>query len=151
MRVLVALVAGLVFGAGLTIAQMVNPAKVLAFLDFGAIPAGGWDPSLALVMGAALIVAAPAFIIARRLGRPLFDIALRIPTRRDIDVRLLAGAAIFGGGWGLVGFCPGPALAALAYGQGKPLVFAVAMIAGMAIHEINGPWRARAMAAEPAT
>lgn len=151
MRVLVALVAGLVFGAGLTIAQMVNPAKVLAFLDFGAIPAGGWDPSLALVMGAALLVAAPAFIVARRRGRPLFDGTLRIPTRRDIDIRLLAGAAIFGGGWGLVGFCPGPALAALAYGQGKPLAFVVAMVAGMVIHEINGPWRTRAVAAEPAT
>ena len=150
MRVLIALLAGLVFGAGLTIAQMVNPAKVLAFLDFGAIPPGGWDPSLALVMGAALLVAAPAFMLARRRGRPFFEGNLRIPTRRDIDARLLAGAALFGGGWGLVGFCTGPAIAALAYGQGKPLIFVVAMIAGMAIHELNGPWRAR-LAAEPAT
>ncbi len=151
MRILVALVAGLVFGAGLTISQMVNPAKVLAFLDIGAIAKGGWDPSLAFVMGGALIVAAPAFLLIRQFGRPLLAGSLQIPTRRDIDGRLLAGAAIFGAGWGLVGFCPGPAVAALAFGLAKPLIFVAAMLAGMAIHELHGPWRQTVSAAEPAS
>ena len=150
MRLLVALIAGLVFGAGLTISEMVNPGKVLAFLDFGAIPTGGWDPSLAFVMGGALIVAAPAFIIARRRGRPILAGGLQIPTRRDIDARLVGGAALFGAGWGLVGFCPGPAIAALSFGLEKPLIFVAAMIAGMALHELNGPWRARNLTPEPA-
>ena len=150
MRIVIALIAGLAFGAGLTISQMVNPAKVLAFLDVGAIARGGWDPSLGFVMGGALIVAAPAFFVARRLGRPLFAKTLRIPLRRDIDVRLLTGAALFGAGWGLAGFCPGPAVAALAFGLAKPLIFVAAMVAGMALHEVQGPWRPRIVSAEPA-
>jgi len=151
MRIVVALIAGLVFGAGLTISQMVNPGKVLAFLDIAAIAKGGWDPSLAFVMGGALAAAAPAYLLVRRRGRPLFAPTLYIPQRRDVDLRLLAGAALFGAGWGLVGFCPGPAVAALAYGVAKPLIFVAAMLAGMALHEFAGPWRSQRAAAEPAS
>ncbi len=151
MHIVIALIAGLVFGAGLTISQMVNPGKVLAFLYVAAIAGGGWDPSLAFVMGGALAAAFPAYILARRLGRPLFAATLQIPQRRDVDLRLLAGAALFGAGWGLVGFCPGPAVAALAYGLAKPLIFVAAMLAGMALHELGGPWRTPRAAAEPAS
>ena len=130
MRIAVALIAGLLFGLGLTISQMIDPAKVLAFLDI----AGHWDPSLALVMVGALIVAAPAFRAARLGGRPLYGDSYAIPERRDIDARLLSGAALFGVGWGLVGYCPGPALAGLAIGAGPTWLFVTAMIAGMALH-----------------
>lgn len=130
MRIAVALIAGLLFGLGLTISQMIDPAKVLAFLDI----AGHWDPSLALVMVGALIVAVPAFRAARLGGRPLYGDSYAIPERRDIDARLLSGAALFGVGWGLVGYCPGPALAGLAIGAGPTWLFVTAMIAGMALH-----------------
>jgi uncharacterized membrane protein YedE/YeeE len=103
----VALLAGLVFGAGLTISQMVNPAKALAFLDFAGMASGAWDPSLGRVMGGALAVSAPAYLLAQKRGIAALG-SLRLPTRRDIDLRLAAGAVIFGVGWGLVGFCPGP-------------------------------------------
>jgi uncharacterized membrane protein YedE/YeeE len=136
MPALVALVAGLVFGAGLTVSQMVDPAKVLGFLDFGGIARGTWDPSLALVMGAALAVSAPAYYLAQKRGRAALG-ALRIPTRRDLDTRLIAGAVVFGAGWGLVGFCPGPAIAALGFGAAKALVFFAAMLAGMALYELT--------------
>ena len=136
MPALVALVAGLVFGAGLTVSQMVDPAKVLGFLDFGGIARGTWDPSLALVMGAALAVSAPAYYLAQKRGRAALG-ALRIPTRRDLDTRLVAGAVVFGAGWGLVGFCPGPAIAALGFGAAKALVFFAAMLAGMALYELT--------------
>lgn len=136
MPALVALVAGLVFGAGLTVSQMVDPAKVLGFLDFGGIVRGTWDPSLALVMGAALAVSAPAFYWAQKRGRAALG-ALRIPTRRDLDARLVAGAVVFGAGWGLVGFCPGPAIAALGFGAAKALIFFAAMLAGMALYEFT--------------
>jgi len=137
MRVIVALVAGLVFGVGLTVSQMVNPAKVLAFLDFGGIVSGAWDPSLALVMGAALLVSAPAFYFARRRGRAVLDTRLWIPARRDLDGRLIGGAALFGVGWGLVGFCPGPAIAALGLGATKAAIFCAAMLAGMVFYELG--------------
>lgn len=136
MRVIVALVAGLIFGAGLTISQMVNPAKVLAFLDLGGSVSGAWDPSLALVMGAALAVAAPAFHLARQRGEPVFASRFYIPTRRDLDTRLMAGAVLFGAGWGLVGFCPGPAIAALGLGASKAVIFCAAMLAGMMLYEL---------------
>lgn len=136
MPALVALVAGLVFGAGLTVSQMVDPAKVLGFLDFAGIVRGTWDPSLAFVMGAALAVSAPAFYWAQKRGRAALG-PLRIPTRRDLDTRLVAGAVVFGIGWGLVGFCPGPAIAALGFGAAKALIFFVAMLAGMALYELT--------------
>jgi len=130
MPALVALLAGLVFGAGLTVSQMVNPAKVLGFLDIF----GNWDPSLALVMGGALAISCPAYYFAQKRGAAALG-TLRLPTRRDIDLRLAAGAVIFGVGWGLVGFCPGPAIAALGFGATKALIFFASMLGGMAIFE----------------
>lgn len=106
---------------------MVNPAKVLSFLDIF----GRWDPSLALVLGTAVGTSAIGFYMARRRSRPLLAPEFRIPTRRDIDLRLIGGAAIFGVGWGLVGFCPGPSLTALSYGMWQVATFVVAMAVGM--------------------
>lgn len=123
---IVALVAGLVFGVGLAISQMINPVKVIAFLDI----AGNWDPSLALVMGAALAVTMISFRFVLRADRPLLHPVFHLPTRKDIDKRLIAGAAIFGAGWGLAGFCPGPALAALFMDTHEPLVILATMLLG---------------------
>jgi uncharacterized membrane protein YedE/YeeE len=130
----VALFAGLLLGAGLTVSQMVNPAKVLAFLDFAAAPAGGWDPSLALVMAGALLVALAGYRAASRREQPICATTFSLPTRRDIDWRLLAGAALFGIGWGLVGYCPGPAIAGVTLGSGKAAIFVASMLAGMAVY-----------------
>ena len=127
---LAALVAGVVFGAGLALSQMTNPTKVQNFLDF----LGTWDPSLALVMGGALAAAALRFPQVTRRGAPLFASHFALPTRRDLDPELLVGAALFGVGWGLAGLCPGPALAGLATGVPGVAVFVAAMLAGMAIH-----------------
>lgn len=126
-QVLAALASGLVFGAGLALAGMTNPAKVLAFLDV----AGAWDPTLALVMGSALAVNAAAYALTRRLAKPLFAATFALPTRADLDARLLGGAALFGIGWALVGLCPGPALASLARGDVHVFGFAAAMVVGM--------------------
>ena len=119
--------AGLVFGIGLIVSGMFNPAKVLGFLDL----AGRWDPSLALVMVGAVSVTAVACAIANRRQRTLLGASLQLSTARDIDRRLVLGSLTFGVGWGLVGLCPGPALVALGTGGIKPLVFAVSMIVGM--------------------
>lgn len=132
MRAVVALVCGVVFGAGLAIAGMTNPAKVLAFLDL----AGAWDPTLAFVMGGALAVSAVGYAIARRRPRPWLADAFAIPTLQDLDARLLGGAALFGVGWGLVGLCPGPALASLARGSADVIVFVAAMVAGVLAHRL---------------
>lgn len=121
--------AGLLFGLGLIISQMVNPAKVLAFLDIF----GNWDPSLAFVMGGAVLVSALGYAYAKRRGVPVLAPKLEIPTRRDLEPRLLTGAAIFGIGWGLVGLCPGPALTILPFGHWQAFVFVAALLAGMAI------------------
>lgn len=126
---LFALLAGILFGAGLAISGMVNPAKVLAFLDI----AGAWDPTLALVMAGALAVAVPGFRLALERRTPWFADTFSVPTRSDIDVRLLAGAALFGVGWGLVGLCPGPALADLVTGRPDILAFVAAMLCGMIV------------------
>lgn len=124
--------AGVVFGLGLSLSQMVDPAKVLAFLDL----AGAWDPSLALVMGGALAVAAPAFAWARRpAARPLLAARFSMPERRAIDAPLLAGSALFGVGWGLGGLCPGPALAGLAAGEPRVWLFVAALGAGALAHD----------------
>lgn len=123
---------GLLFGLGLVVSQMVNPAKVLAFLDVF----GDWDPSLALVMGGAVAAASIGFALAGRRAAPLWAPAFQIPTRRDLDARLITGAALFGIGWGLVGLCPGPAIAALPLGLWQSFVFVVAMLAGMALHRL---------------
>lgn len=134
---LVAFAVGLTFGLGLVVSQMVNPAKVLGFLDV----AGRWDPSLAVVLAAAVAVSAAGYALARRRGRPLLDGELRVPTRREIDPRLLLGAAVFGIGWGLVGLCPGPALTALAFGRWEAALFVAAMAAGILLHAALGRWR----------
>lgn len=126
-----ALVAGLVFGIGLTVSQMVNPAKVLAFLDV----AGNWDPSLAFVMGGALLVTFVGYRLAWRRPKPLLGERFALPTARQIDLPLIAGAVLFGVGWGLVGLCPGPAIAALTLGGWPVLLFVGAMVAGMALAE----------------
>ncbi len=132
MRIVIALFAGFAFGAGLAFADMTNPAKVQNFLDFF----GSWDPSLAFVMGAGLAVAAVGFAAASKRPAPLFGGTFELPTRRDLDAELLGGAALFGVGWGLAGFCPGPALAALPQNVGAVYAFVLAMLAGMALHRL---------------
>jgi uncharacterized membrane protein YedE/YeeE len=109
---------------------MVNPAKVLGFLDI----LGDWDPSLALVMVGAIGVMSLATVVSRRMERPLAAEGFQVPTRKDLDRSLLTGALLFGVGWGLVGFCPGPALAALSSARIEPLVFVLAMLGGMSLH-----------------
>jgi uncharacterized membrane protein YedE/YeeE len=128
-------VAGLLFGGGLVLSGMANPAKVLRFLDIGAIPTGGWDPSLAFVMAGALIVALPAFALARRRRKPLLAETFQLPEKTRIDGPLLIGSALFGIGWGLVGFCPGPAIAALGLDGWKAPLFVLAMLGGMALKD----------------
>lgn len=124
---LVAFVAGLMFAVGLGIAGMTNPAKVLAFLDIF----GDWDPSLMFVMGGAILVYAPAHRLVLRRPTPLFDGGFHMPTRKDIDKRLILGAVMFGVGWGLAGLCPGPAVVATATATPELLAFAFAMVVGM--------------------
>lgn len=132
MRIVAALVCGSLFGIGLTVSQMVNPQKVLNFLDIGAIASGGWDPSLALVLGGAVATTAIGYRLVLHRERPMLAGSFSLPTRRDIDAKLVLGATVFGLGWGLVGFCPGPALASLGIGGLLAMVFATAMLAGMA-------------------
>ena len=132
MQLLSALLAGLVFGLGLVISGMTNPAKVLGFLDL----AGAWDPSLAFVMAAAVGVGSLAFLVARRRPVSLLGAPMQLPPRRDIDRRLVLGGLAFGIGWGLAGFCPGPALASLTQAGPKAWIFFGAMLAGMAIFEV---------------
>jgi uncharacterized membrane protein YedE/YeeE len=129
LRILVALAAGLLFGVGLTVSQMINPAKVIAFLDF----TGDWDPSLAFVMGGAITVAAIGFALGKRRQAPVCAPEFAGPTKKALDGRLVLGATLFGTGWGLVGYCPGPALASLTFGGASTAVFLVAMLAGMAV------------------
>lgn len=139
MQLLTAFIVGLVFGIGLILAGMTNPAKVQGFLDL----AGDWDPSLAFVMGGAILVGAVGFRFARGRERALLGGAMRLPTAGTIDRRLVLGGLTFGIGWGLAGFCPGPALASLASGRSEPLIFAAAMATGMAFFEIIERARAR--------
>ncbi len=130
---LMAFVTGLIFGIGLILSGMTDPSKVIGFLDL----AGKWDPSLALVMGGAIFVGLFAFRFAAARSRAMLGGPMRLPTARHIDRRLIVGSLAFGVGWGLAGYCPGPALAALAAGSSKPLIFTVSMLAGMAIFEIH--------------
>lgn len=137
MGLIAALAAGLVFGAGLILSGMADPAKVLNFLDL----AGTWDPSLAFVMGGAIAVAAPGFWLVQRRSAPLADRAFHVPPRdAPVDRRLIAGAAIFGIGWGLAGFCPGPALLSLPLGAPATLAFVAAMVAAIAA---GAAWQSR--------
>ena len=132
MRTAAALFWGTLFGVGLEVSGMTNPAKVQAFLDVF----GHWDATLACVMGAALAVSAAGYQVARRRGRTWLGGPLQIPTRREIDGRLLGGAALFGVGWGLVGLCPGPALANLARGSGEVVLFVASLLAGGGLHRL---------------
>ena len=125
--IIFALLSGVLFGVGLTVSRMIDPSKVIGFLDV----TGAWDPSLAFVMGGALLVTVPAFMIAKKRVRTLLNIDITMPTKNDIDTSLLIGAAMFGVGWGLGGFCPGPAISALSFGLEKPLIFVTAMTVGM--------------------
>jgi len=127
----VAFLCGLIFGLGLVVSQMSNPAKVLNFLDF----AGTWDPSLVFVMIGAIFATAVGYRLAWRMKSPKFDTAFHLPQKTRIDARLVGGAALFGIGWGLVGFCPGPALTALSFGGWQTLLFVAAMAAGMIIFD----------------
>lgn len=131
MSVLVQFAIGLVFGLGLVVAGMSNPAKVLNFLDLGAIQSGQWDPSLAFVMAGAIAVTFLGFRLVLRRSQPIFGGAFHLPTATDIDARIVVGPAIFGIGWGLAGFCPGPAFTALTVGGNPALLFVAAMMLGM--------------------
>jgi uncharacterized protein len=142
MPILASLVCGFVFGWGLTISGMIQPAKVLGFLDVFGIPSGTWDPSLAVVMAAGLAVSGIGYALAQRRPPLLADKSLW-PTKRDIDRPLIAGAILFGIGWGLVGLCPGPAIANLATLSGSVIVFVAAMAVGMLAHDL---WQSRSTA-----
>ena len=128
-RLLAAALSGLLFGLGLAVSQMVNPAKVLAFLDV----AGAWDPSLILVMAGAVAVTALAYRLVLARPRPVLAAAFALPAKTAIDGRLIAGAVLFGAGWGLVGLCPGPAIASLAYGEPVSLIFLAALFVGLGL------------------
>jgi hypothetical protein len=141
MGILGAFVSGLIFGLGLVIAGMANPAKVLAFLDL----AGDWDPSLALVMVGAIAVGTVAFALARQRTASLSGAPMQLPTARQIDARLIGGSALFGVGWGLAGICPGPAVVLVGAGVAKGFIFLASMLAGMLVFH----WLERPAAASP--
>lgn len=126
------LLAGTVFGLGLGVSEMTNPARVLGFLDV----AGVWDPTLGLVLGAALAVGIPGFALVRRRREPLVEGQFQLPAAKDIDAKLVGGAVIFGIGWGLAGLCLGPAFAALSTGSGVVFLFVAAMLGGMFLHRL---------------
>lgn len=132
MQRLSAFFVGLLFGVGLILSGMTDPGKVLGFLDL----AGLWDPSLALVMGGAVLVGFFAFRVARTRTQTFLGGSLQLPTARNIDKRLVIGSLIFGAGWGLAGFCPGPAIVSLGSGQPKAVVFVIAMLAGMLVYDL---------------
>jgi uncharacterized protein len=123
---------GLLFGIGLLVSGMTDPGKVLGFLDL----AGAWDPSLAFVMGGAILVGVIAFTVAKQRTQTFLGDALHLPTSRDIDHRLVVGSVLFGAGWGLAGFCPGPGLVAMGAGELKAALFVAAMMVGMLAFEI---------------
>ena len=136
--VLAALVSGLIFGFGLAISGMTQPTRVLGFLDVLGLASGTWDPTLAFVMIGALAVAAPGYLLTRRRARPLLTQVAAWPTKRDIDRPLIAGAVLFGLGWGLVGLCPGPAIANLGTLSSRVVAFVIAMAVGMLALDV---WR----------
>ena len=136
-------VVGLLFGFGLILSGMTDPGKVIGFLDLF----GKWDPSLAFVMGGAIAVGFFAFRVAQTRTRNFLGGAMRLPTSKDIDQRLVVGSLVFGAGWGLAGFCPGPALVSLGAGQDKAVVFVIAMVLGMLAFEWLEGRRAKATAA----
>jgi hypothetical protein len=123
---------GLIFGLGLIVSGMTNPAKVIGFLDL----AGAWDPSLAFVMGGAILIGSGGFAIAKKRRRSLLGAPMQLPTATKLDKRLLLGSMAFGVGWGIAGFCPGPAVVSAAAGQPKAWLFVAAMLAGMALYSV---------------
>jgi uncharacterized protein len=129
MRNFITLITGLIFGIGLIMSGMTNPAKVQNFLDFF----GNWDPSLALVMGGAIFITMPGFWLVQKRQSPFFEKLFHFPTKTDLDFRLLLGAAIFGIGWGLGGFCPGPAITSILTGSKGTFLFVITMILGMVL------------------
>ncbi len=129
--IVVAFGVGLLFSAGLAVSHMMDPAAVLGFLDV----AGNWNPTLITVMAGGFIGAVPGFALVRRRQSPVLGGTFQMPTRRDLDARLIGGAVLFGVGWGLAGICPGPAIAGLATGMWQFVLFAGAMLAGMAVHD----------------
>lgn len=136
LRAAAALASGLVFGLGLAVSGMMNPARVIGFLDV----AGDWDPTLAFVMGGALLVAVPAYRLIPKRERPVLEEEFSLPRKEAVDAPLVGGSVLFGVGWGLVGFCPGPAIAALGTGLVPVFAFVAAMLAGMALHaRLKGP------------
>lgn len=137
MHLLSTFLTGLLFGAGLLVSGMTDPSKVIGFLDL----AGAWDPSLAFVMGGAVAVGLFAFRFARSRTAAFLGGAMHLPATRDIDRRLILGSLAFGIGWGLAGFCPGPALVSFSAGYDKAVVFLIAMLAGMALYELAGRLR----------
>jgi uncharacterized membrane protein YedE/YeeE len=150
MPMITAFIAGLLFGSGLILSGMSNPAKVLAFLDI----TGRWDPSLVFVMVGAILVAALAFRIGGARARTVFGGHIHMPGAAHVDARLVLGSVVFGVGWGLVGYCPGPALTSLGVGGWPTLLFVAAMIAGMAVYEVSeriAAWRSTRRSPQPAT
>jgi uncharacterized membrane protein YedE/YeeE len=142
MRILAAVVAGLLFGAGLTVSQMVDPRKVLDFLDVGGIAKGTWDPTLMMVFVGALPVMFAGYALQRRMRRPLAGPAFLVPRPGAVDARLLIGSTLFGVGWGLAGVCPGPAVTSLALAGGQivsVLLFVAAMVAGIMLSWLVAP------------
>ncbi|WP_417580635.1 DUF6691 family protein [Pelagibacterium sp.] len=128
-KVIFAGLIGLIFGAGISVSGMANPAKVLNFFDF----AGTWDPSLALVMGGALAVTAIGYLFVLKRPAPIFDAKFHLPASRAVDIPIVAGSAIFGIGWGITGFCPGGSIPALGLGEPDAFVFVLAMIGGIVL------------------
>lgn len=131
-RLALALTAGALFGFGLSLSGMIDPARVSGFLD---VASGHWDPSLIFVLGGAVLVAVPGVLLSRLLVRPILAEDFSLPAKTRIDRKLITGSAIFGLGWGLAGFCPGPALSAFALGLAPVILFVCAMIAGMLVHD----------------
>jgi uncharacterized protein len=131
MSLLVQFLIGLLFGSGLVVAGMSDPAKVQNFLDLAAIPTGGWDPSLAFVMGAGTLVTYLGYRFVLKRKQPIFDTQFHMPKAKHIDAPIVVGPAVFGIGWGLGGFCPGPAFTAVGTGSGHAITFVVAMVLGM--------------------
>jgi len=133
MAALTSFLIGLLFGAGLIVSGMTDPSKIIGFLDL----AGAWDPSLAFVMGGAVLVGAAGFRLAERRPTSMLGGLRQLPDTQGIDKRLLLGSATFGVGWGLAGFCPGPAVVAFGLGYDKAVVFVIAMLAGMLLYELT--------------
>jgi uncharacterized protein len=132
LRALAALAAGVIFGAGLALSGMMDPSKVVGFLDMAS---GHWDPSLALVLGGAVLVAAAGVFAVSKMGKPMLDHMFHLPESVAIDRKLIGGSVLFGLGWGISGYCPGPALASLSLGTGSVSLFVGFMLAGMVLHD----------------